>query len=67
MTCEEALRKLYEVIDKEASEIDQREVKAHLEHCRSCMARYQFEEMFKTFVVEKAVSSSCWTRGCHCG
>ncbi len=58
MTCEEALRKLYEVIDKEASEIDRKEVEAHLEHCKSCMARYQFEAMFKTFVVEKAASPS---------
>ncbi len=56
MTCEEALRKLYEVIDKEASEIDAQEVKEHLRHCRSCMARYQFEEMFKTFVIDKASS-----------
>lgn len=58
MTCEEALRKLYEVIDKEASEIDRQEVEEHLEHCKSCMARYQFEAMFKTFVVEKAASPS---------
>lgn len=56
MTCEEALRKLYEVIDKEASEYDVKEVKAHLQHCRSCLARYQFEEMFRTFVVEKGAS-----------
>jgi len=56
MTCEEALRKLYEVIDKEASEIDTQEVQEHLRHCRSCMARYQFEDLFKTFVIEKASS-----------
>ena len=58
MTCQEALRLLYEVIDKEASQIDTKEVEEHLRHCRSCMARYQFEEMFKTFVIEKAASVS---------
>ena len=53
MTCEEALRKLYEVIDKEASDIDVQAVKEHLHNCKHCMSRYEFEEMFRTFVVEK--------------
>ncbi|MBN2227245.1 MAG: zf-HC2 domain-containing protein [candidate division Zixibacteria bacterium] len=57
MTCEEALRRLYEVIDKEASEIDVKEVQEHLAHCENCMARYEFEAMFKTFVCDKASSS----------
>jgi mycothiol system anti-sigma-R factor len=56
MTCEEALRLLYEVIDKEASQIDTEQVKEHLNGCRHCMARYEFETMFRTFVVEKAAS-----------
>lgn len=56
ITCEEALKKLYEVIDKEANEIDVRKVQEHLHSCKSCMSRYEFERMFKTFVVEKASS-----------
>jgi len=56
MTCEEALKKLYEVIDKEANDIDVQKVKEHLSQCKSCMSRYEFETMFKTFVVEKASS-----------
>ena len=58
MTCEEALRLLYDVIDKEASEIDVKEVQEHLAHCENCMARYEFEAMFKTFVCNKASSST---------
>jgi mycothiol system anti-sigma-R factor len=58
MTCKEALEKLYEVIDKEATEIDTQEVEKHLNHCKSCMARYQFEAMFKTFVTDR-VPSEC--------
>jgi len=54
MTCEEALRLLYEVIDKEASEYDVKRVEEHLHDCKDCMSRYQFEEMFKAFVVDKA-------------
>lgn len=58
MTCEEALKLLYDVIDKEASEYDVKRVEEHLHNCKDCMSRYQFEEMFKTFVVNKASSQS---------
>ncbi len=54
MTCQEALRLLYEVVDKEASQIDAEKVQEHLNNCRDCLARYEFEQMFRTFVVEKA-------------
>ncbi len=57
MTCQDALRLLYEVIDKEASEIDIEQVKEHLNHCSDCMSRYEFEKMFKAFVTEKSGSS----------
>ena len=58
MTCEDALRLLYEVIDKEANQIDTEKVKKHLDECEHCMARYEFEAMFKTFVTEKASQSN---------
>ena len=32
MNCQEALDLLYDIIDKEASEIDTQEVKRHLDH-----------------------------------
>ncbi len=57
ITCEEALKKLYEVIDKEADEVDTKKVQEHLKSCKSCMSRYEFESMFKHFVVKKAESS----------
>jgi len=56
MTCEEALKRLYEIIDKEASDTDRKEVEEHLENCKHCMARYEFEAMFKNFVADKASS-----------
>nr|MBN2277855.1 zf-HC2 domain-containing protein [candidate division Zixibacteria bacterium] len=58
MNCEEALKKLYDIIDKEASQVDIEQVQEHLKNCQHCMSRYQFEEMFKAFVIEKAPSSS---------
>jgi anti-sigma factor (TIGR02949 family) len=57
MTCQEALRLLYEVIDKEASQIDTEKVKEHLKSCEHCLERYEFEAMFRVFVTEKAVSA----------
>jgi mycothiol system anti-sigma-R factor len=54
MNCEEALARLFEVVDKEITQSDKKEIMEHLEHCRHCMSRFDFEEMFKTFVAEKA-------------
>ena len=34
MKCQEALDLLYEIIDKEASEIDTQAVKRHLDYCQ---------------------------------
>ena len=53
MNCEEALEKLFDVIDKEITQIDKKEIIEHLKDCRHCMSRYDFEKMFKTFVAEK--------------
>ena len=56
MTCQEALKKLYEIIDNEASRTDVERVKEHLHACKSCMSRYEFEKLFKTFVIDKATA-----------
>jgi anti-sigma factor (TIGR02949 family) len=53
LNCKDALRLLYEVIDQEADQLDVVEVEKHLKNCRHCMARYEFEKMFRTFVTEK--------------
>lgn len=53
MNCEEALKKLYDIIDKEAEKTDIEDVHKHLESCQGCMSRYEFEKMFKIFVAEK--------------
>ncbi len=54
MNCEDALKKLFDVVDQEVTQADKKEIVEHLEHCRHCMSRYDFEKMFKTFVAEKA-------------
>ncbi len=57
MNCRQALRLLYDVIDREASQIDTEAVEDHLKKCRHCMARYEFERMFQTFVIDKGRDS----------
>jgi hypothetical protein len=44
---------LYDVIDNETDGIDTKEVEKHLRICRHCMARYEFEQIFRAFVTNK--------------
>jgi anti-sigma factor (TIGR02949 family) len=53
MNCEQALRLLYDIIDKEASEVDVEEVKKHLDHCRDCAKVYRVEGMLNDFIRAK--------------
>jgi len=53
MTCQEALSLLYDVIDKEASQIDAEQVEAHLSQCRHCSEIYKVEQSVNELVREK--------------
>ncbi len=53
MTCAEALELLYDIIDREASEIDAKKVEEHLKHCSDCSDKYRVAEAFQEFLVEK--------------
>ncbi len=46
--CEEALRRLAEYLDHELGEVPRAEVEAHLETCRSCYSRAEFERELKS-------------------
>ncbi|MEK7774991.1 MAG: zf-HC2 domain-containing protein [Candidatus Zixiibacteriota bacterium] len=56
MNCQEALSLLYDVLDKEASQVDTQEIKQHLERCHHCFERYKLEGALHEFVVERARS-----------
>jgi anti-sigma factor (TIGR02949 family) len=56
MNCQEALHLLYDIIDKEASDIDTKEVTKHLEQCRHCFDRYQLETDIQKFIDERVKS-----------
>ncbi len=50
MNCQEALDLLYEYLDKETSEINARQIKDHLDHCRDCFEKYRLEEDLQKFI-----------------
>ena len=58
MNCQETLNLLYEIIDKEASQIDTKEVQKHLDHCPDCLKTYQIEESLQALVKEKLKAAS---------
>ncbi|MDX9858607.1 MAG: zf-HC2 domain-containing protein [candidate division Zixibacteria bacterium] len=50
MNCQEALSLLYEIIDKEASEVDIHQVKDHLKKCGHCSEIYRVEQEVNAFL-----------------
>lgn len=53
MNCQETLNLLYEIIDKEASQIDVKEVQKHLDCCPDCLKKFEVEESLQALVKEK--------------
>jgi len=62
MNCQEALSLLYDVIDKEASEIDTRQVEEHLRNCRDCSGVYRLERSVNELLQEKLKSQQSTPR-----
>ena len=50
--CEEALRRLAEYLDAELHGEPEREMAQHLERCRSCFSRVEFEKRLKERTAE---------------
>ncbi len=52
--CKQALLKLYEFIDRELSPDDYAEVEEHLQQCKHCFAKAEFDRITKKIIREKA-------------
>jgi len=52
MTCEEAVRKLYDYIDLELDQSIIQQIDKHLEICRMCCDHFEFEKRMKSLVHE---------------
>lgn len=50
--CEEALRRLFDYLDAELSSQPHREMEQHLERCRSCFSRLEFEKRLKAHTAD---------------
>lgn len=50
--CEEAIAKLLEFLDGELDEADRSRMERHLETCRGCYTRAEFERRLRERVVE---------------
>jgi mycothiol system anti-sigma-R factor len=50
--CEEALHRLFEYLDAELAPGPRGEMEQHLERCRSCFSRVEFERRLKAYTAE---------------
>jgi anti-sigma factor (TIGR02949 family) len=53
--CEEALHRLFEYLDAELDRQSLRAMEQHLERCRSCFSRVEFEKRLKAHTMELRV------------
>lgn len=53
MNCQEALELLYDIIDKEADDVDIKEVESHLSNCRHCFELFRIEKSVQEFIDSK--------------
>jgi anti-sigma factor (TIGR02949 family) len=50
--CEEALRRMFAYLDGELYGDRHREMEVHLERCRSCFSRAEFEKRLKAYTAD---------------
>ena len=50
INCEEALRHLFEYLDKALEDDMQHQMEQHMSNCRSCFSRLEFEQSLKAHV-----------------
>ena len=54
LDCQEAARRLHELLDGELTPEVEAAVRRHLEACVDCLAVYEFEEAFNRFIALRA-------------
>ena len=50
MNCEEAVEKVWQFLDKELDEASFAEMQKHLEECRHCFSKVEFEERLRVML-----------------
>lgn len=57
ISCEEALRRVYEYLDGELDPDTRERVHQHIEVCRRCYPFFNFERLFLDYVGEKGLAA----------
>lgn len=57
LECEEALARIYEYLDGELEPEARERIHRHLEVCRRCYPRFDFERIFLDYVREKGLAT----------
>jgi anti-sigma factor (TIGR02949 family) len=52
VSCEEVISKLLEYLDRDLDRTAEEEIARHIEHCRSCFSRAEFERRLRQKVAE---------------
>jgi anti-sigma factor (TIGR02949 family) len=58
MTCEEVLKHLIDYLDRETDTHTAAEIQGHLEECRGCFSRAEFERKLKAYLREAGSSTA---------
>lgn len=53
MNCQEALDKLYQLIDRESADLEESTIREHLSHCKHCSDIYSIEQAVNDFVLAR--------------
>jgi mycothiol system anti-sigma-R factor len=54
MTCQEAVRHLYPFLDRALDRRKSRMIQRHVDRCRACCSKFEFERALKSLIREKA-------------
>jgi mycothiol system anti-sigma-R factor len=59
VNCKESLLKLYEFLDGDLAKISVSEIEVHLDNCRHCWDRFEFEKRLKELVKTSCCKTTC--------
>ena len=59
MNCRESLEKLYQFLDRDMDQVPMSEIKKHLDRCRHCWDRFEFEKLLKERLKKSCCKEIC--------
>ena len=59
MNCDQWFDRLYQILDRDLDEGTWKDLKTHMEDCRSCWDRLEFEKRLKARLKDSCCKESC--------